>query len=82
MTTDSSYADIVTPATARPARKTGASRFFWSVSLITSLLGGIFGVIGILAANGAPQEAAAAAMGCLMAIAPYVLARAVDELTD
>jgi hypothetical protein len=81
MTTDHSYADILKPSIPHPARKTGAARFFWSVSLLTSLLGGLFGFVGMLAANGAPQEAAAAAIGCLIVIAPYVLARAVDELT-
>jgi hypothetical protein len=30
-------------------------------------------------ADGAPQEAAGAAMGCVFVITPYVLTRALDE---
>lgn len=35
---------------------------------------------GIFAANGAPQEAAAAAMGIACAVIPYCIARAVSEM--
>jgi hypothetical protein len=64
-----------------PRAKTGAARFFWCVSMLASLAGGAFGFLGFVFANGAPQEAAAAAVGCLLTIGPYCMARAVDELT-
>jgi hypothetical protein len=57
------------------------ARVFWVLSLIASLVGGFIGVAGVAAANGAPQEAAAAAMGCLIVIAPYAFARGIDALT-
>jgi hypothetical protein len=56
------------------------AKFFWVISLIAALLGAGVGFLGFAAANGAPQEAAAAAAGCLVVIAPYVFARAIDEL--
>jgi hypothetical protein len=56
------------------------AKFFWVISLLGALLGAGVGVLGFAAASGAPQEAAAAAAGCLMVIAPYVFARAIDEL--
>jgi hypothetical protein len=65
---------------ARP-RPTGVAKMFWVISLLSACLGGGVGILGSIAANGAPQEAAAAAIGCLIVIAPYTFARAVDELT-
>jgi hypothetical protein len=59
----------------------GAARFFWVVSMAASVVAVVFGVGGVASANGAPQEAAVAAIACLIAIAPYCMARAVDELT-
>jgi hypothetical protein len=59
-----------------------AARFFWGVSMFAAILGGLYGVIGVtVIANGAPQEASAAAVACMVAIVPYCMARAVDELT-
>lgn len=69
---------VVTPATSRPLR--GLARAAYMFSLLGSLGGGAVGVLGFLAANGAPQEAAAAAFGVLCAVAPYVVARSLDEL--
>ncbi len=43
------------------------------------VLGGLTVIVGISAANGAPQEAAAAAMGIAFAVIPYCLAKAVSE---
>jgi hypothetical protein len=73
----------VDPEFARQSaqRGRGARRFFWFVSALTALFGGAIGLFGGLVANGAPQQAAAAAMGCVIVIAPYVFARAVDELS-
>jgi hypothetical protein len=58
------------------------AKFFWVISLLASVAGGAIGTFGFIAANGAPQEAAAAAFGCLIAIAPYVLARSVTALSS
>lgn len=48
--------------------------------MLCSLAGGSIGVLGFVAASGAPQEAAATAFGCLMVIAPYAFARAIQEI--
>jgi hypothetical protein len=53
---------------------------FWVVSLLCAL-GAIYsGIVDLHNATSAPQQAAAAAIACLIAIAPYVLARSVSEL--
>jgi hypothetical protein len=57
------------------------AQVMWVFTLLTSLGGGAVGAAGVLFANGAPQQAAAAAVGCLIVIAPYAFARAVAELT-
>jgi hypothetical protein len=62
-------------------KKSGVAGFFWIVAQLSAVLGGLVGIGGSFLANGAPQEAAAAAMGCIIVIAPYVFARAVSELT-
>jgi hypothetical protein len=61
--------------------KPGGTKFFWVMSLLASLLGSAIGIGGSFAMNGAPQQAAIAAIGCLIVIAPYVFARAIDELS-
>ena len=53
----------------------------WSiVPLIGSILGALVLVFGVLGAEGAPQEAAAATIGVGLAAIPYVFARAISEL--
>lgn len=54
----------------------------WALTIIGSVLGGLVSVVGVLAATGAPQEAAAAAIGVACAVIPYCLARAVSEISD
>ncbi len=54
-------------------------KFLWITTAIFSVLGGLTVIVGISAANGAPQEAAAAAMGIAFAVIPYCLAKAVSE---
>ena len=54
---------------------------FWAFALLGALAGGAILVLGVMEANGAPQQAAAAAIGGAVAIIPYVLARAVSELS-
>ena len=55
-------------------------KFLWKLSALGSVLGGLVALIGVTAANGAPQEAAAAAMGIAFAVIPYCLARAASEM--
>jgi sugar phosphate permease len=56
------------------------AKFFWVVTIIMSLFGGLFAIVGIHAANGAPQEAASAAIGLACAVIPYCIARAIGEM--
>ena len=55
-------------------------RVLWVVTIICAAIGGFFFVSVIKSANGAPQEAAGAAMALCMAVIPYVISRAVSEL--
>ncbi len=52
----------------------------WIATIIMSLVGAVVGFGGMAAANGAPQEAAAAGMGLACAVIPYCIARALTEL--
>jgi hypothetical protein len=52
----------------------------WVLTIIGCIVGGFIAVAGILGANGAPQEAAAAAVGVACAVIPYCLARAASEM--
>jgi hypothetical protein len=54
--------------------------FLWFLAGLGSVLGAVTVAGGMLLANGAPQEAAAAALGTSMAVIPYVLARSRDEM--
>ena len=56
-------------------------KFLWILAIIGSILGGLIALIGVAAASGAPQEAAAAAMGVAFAVIPYCLARAASEVS-
>lgn len=56
--------------------------FVWVLSILASLAGGAFGVLGFLFAKSAPQEASAAAIGCLLVVAPYAIARGVQAIGD
>lgn len=57
------------------------AKVFWVLSLLAAIGGGLIGLIGVTLAKSAPQEASAAAIGCLIVIAPYVVARGIQELT-
>ena len=80
---------VIPPQLAKPetlqhqtARQGGClSGTFWGLTLLGSLLGGVILVIGVFTANGAPQEAAAAAIALGCAVIPYCVARAISELT-
>lgn len=56
------------------------AKFMWIVTVIMSLFGAVFGFGGMILANGAPQEAAAASMGLACAVIPYCLAKALTEI--
>ncbi len=56
------------------------NKFLWILVIIGSILGGLIAFIGVAAAESAPQEAAAAAVGIGLAVIPYCLARAVSEM--
>ena len=46
-------------------------KFLWILVIIGSILGALTVFIGVAAASGAPQEAAAAAVGVAFAVIPY-----------
>ena len=51
----------------------------WMCTIIGAVLGAIVLVLSFVSANGAPQEAAGAAIAVALAVIPYCLARAVQE---
>lgn len=55
--------------------------FFWTLAALAAVIAGfdLFTTVNI--ANGAPQQAAGAAMAAATAVVPYVFARAVDSIT-
>ena len=75
--------DALTPTEAHgshaPANKRGGN-FLWILTALGSVLGALVAIVGVLAATGAPQEAAAAAVGIACAVIPYCLARAASEI--
>jgi sugar phosphate permease len=54
--------------------------FFWVLTIIGSVIGGLLILFTLLSAKGAPQEAAGAAVGLSFAIIPYCIARALSEM--
>lgn len=78
----------VTPASPPPAppiavrsRTSATAILFHAISMLCALVGAAVGLLGAVLAKSAPQQAAAAAIGCLIVIAPYVFARGVDAMT-
>ncbi len=55
---------------------------FWLITIMGALFGGAILAVGFASANGAPQQAAAAALGIGCAVIPYCLARAISERAD
>ncbi len=53
----------------------------WKFSIVCSVIGFIQGIILVWTANGAPQQAAGAAMGLAWAVIPYCICRAVQQLS-
>ena len=48
---------------------------FWLIALLGSLVGGLIMVVTLSSSNGAPQEAAGAAIAVGFAVIPYCFAR-------
>lgn len=55
-------------------------KFLWILTILGALLGGVVLVLGVAVAQGAPGEAAAAAMAVALAVITYCLARAAQEM--
>ena len=51
-------------------------------ALVLGILAGIVGTFGVMEANSAPQQAAAAAIACAIAVIPYVVARCVEMISN
>jgi hypothetical protein len=58
------------------------ARLFWIIAIGCTLWAAAEAFIGFRAAQSAPQQAAVAGYACALVIIPYVLARALDELTS
>lgn len=56
-------------------------KFFWLIAMFGAICGGITLVGTFLGANGAPQEAAGAAIACALCVIPYVLARSLEGMS-
>lgn len=56
-------------------------KFFWVLTLIASVLGGIGLFFIAISPASAPQQAAGAAIAIGVAVIPYVFTRAVEGLT-
>jgi len=54
----------------------------WLFTIAGCLLGALVGIVGVLAAKGAPQQASAGAIAVACAVLPYCLARAVSEIWE
>lgn len=55
-------------------------KLMWLVTVFMSLAGAVVAFGGMYAAQSAPQEAAAAAMGVACAVIPYCISRALGEI--
>jgi sugar phosphate permease len=56
------------------------TKLFYILTILGAFLGAAVLIIGLIGANGAPQQAAAGAVACAFAVIPYVIARAFQEL--
>ena len=54
-------------------------KFFWFLAILGAIFGAFVVISGLRVAEGAPQEAVAAALGIACAVIPYCLARANSE---
>lgn len=69
------------PVARRGGTSTGRtlSIMLWLGALLGALAGGLM-VVAALVGSSAPQQGAGAAIGCGLAVVPYVVARAFDEM--
>jgi uncharacterized membrane protein YvbJ len=67
-------------ALRRPQADTCFLRGLWVIAFLGAIFGAFVVFFGVVNANGAPQEASAAAIGIAMAVIPYCIARATSEL--
>lgn len=56
--------------------------FCWVITIISCIIAGMVLLATFTSSNGAPQEAAGAAMAAAIAVIPYVFSRAVTELSE
>lgn len=55
-------------------------RIFWLLALVAAMTGGFVGLVTVASGSDDHQQAAGAALGCLLVIAPYVVARAIESI--
>ena len=55
-------------------------KIWWKITVLSSLLGGAFVLLGIINAVSAIQEAASSAIGIAFSVIPYCIARAFSEI--
>lgn len=58
------------------------NRVVWLVAVLGAVAGGVVALATLLFASSAMQELAGYAMASTLALVPYVLARAVDAMSD
>jgi hypothetical protein len=68
------------PAVTRAPAAPVFIKLLWGVSLLGAAAAIVFGYLAVFRLPGASQQTAAAAIGCLVAIVPYVIARSIQEL--
>jgi hypothetical protein len=51
------------------------------ITIVAAIISAILLLVGVVRANGAPQEAAAEAMAAAITIIPYCMARSVEALS-
>ncbi len=56
-------------------------KLLWVVTAVAAAFGAFVFVTSTMAANGAPQEAAGAAMAVALAVIPYIFTRCMQELS-
>ncbi|WP_428945305.1 hypothetical protein ACQK5W_04290 [Pantoea sp. FN060301] len=56
-------------------------KILWGISVFLSVVGFFQGVILVYGANGAPQQAAGAAMGLALSVIPYCFCRALQQMS-
>ena len=57
-------------------------KFLYGLTIVGAIIGGFILVFGVTFSNGAPQEAAVAAIAVAVAVLPYCLARAAHEISS